>query len=258
MDITHDLSRRTVLVTGASSGLGARFARILAASGANVVLAARRTSLLDEICEEIKASGGRAIAVAMDVVDESSTIAAYDAAEEAFGPVDGVVANAGMTIDGLALDLDPDAFDKVFAVNVRGAFLTSREGARRMIAAGSKERRHGRIAIVASVTAEIVVPALAPYSASKAAVLQMARVLAREWANRGINVNVISPGYIRTDINAEWFDTDAGKKQISGWPRRRLMDDGALDATLLYLMSDSCAQVTGSEFKIDDGQTLAG
>ncbi|MGK2909016.1 MAG: SDR family NAD(P)-dependent oxidoreductase [Sphingobium sp.] len=258
MSFTFDLSGRTVLVTGASGGLGARFATILAASGANIVLTARRTALLEGVRERIEAMGGKAIAVAMDAADEASTIAAYDAAEAAFGPVDSVIANAGITIDGLALDLEADAFDKVFAVNVRGVFLTAREGARRMLTAGSKERRHGRVVIISSVTSDIVVAGLSPYAASKAAVLQMGRVLAREWANRGVNVNILSPGYIETDINADWFATDGGKRQIAQWPRRRLMDASALDATLLFLASDASAYVTASNITIDDGQSLSG
>lgn len=251
-----DLGGRTILVTGASSGLGARFSRILAASGANVVLAARRAALLDELRREIESAGGHAIAVAMDVADEQSTKAAYDAAEAVFGPVDSVVANAGTNVEGLALDLDVAAFDAIYSVNVRGVFLTVREGARRMIAADSRERRHGRIVIISSVTATAVSPGTGPYSASKAAVLQLGRVLARDWANRGINVNIICPGYIETDINAGWFETEGGKKQIGKWPRRRLMSDNSLDAMLLYLASDASSEVTGSVFTIDDGQSL--
>ena len=147
-------------------------------------------------------------------------------------------------------------FDQLFAVNVRGVFLTAREGARRMITQGSRERAHGRIVIISSVTAHHVAVGLAPYSASKAAVTQLGRVMARDWANKGINVNMICPGYVRTDINDEWFAGDGGKKQIASFPRRRLMDAGALDALLLYLASDASAQVTGSVFTVDDGQTL--
>lgn len=251
-----DLSGRTVLVTGASSGLGARFGRVLAQSGAKVVLAARREAMLQDLVREIEEGGGQALAVAMDVADERSTQAAYDAAEAAFGPVDSVIANAGTNIEGLALDLDVSALDSIFAVNVRGVFLTAREGARRMIANNSAERRHGRIVIISSITATAVSPGTGPYSASKAASLQMGRVLARDWANRGINVNMICPGYIETDINADWFQTDGGKRQLNKWPRRRLMGPDSLDAMLLYLASDASAPVTGSSFTIDDGQTL--
>jgi NAD(P)-dependent dehydrogenase (short-subunit alcohol dehydrogenase family) len=255
-DATFDLSGRVALVTGASSGIGERFGHILAAAGASVVLAARRIDRLTRSKAMIEAAGGRAITVAMDVTDEASTIAAYDAAEAAFGTVDTIVANAGMNSEGMAVDLPVGEFDRVMAVNVRGAFLTAREGARRLIATGSRDRQNGRVIITASITAHKVEPGLAPYSASKAAVLQLGKVLAREWIREGINVNMICPGYIRTDLNGDWFDTEAGVKQISKWPRRRLMDDSDLDAMLLYLASDGSSAVTGQHFTIDDGQSL--
>lgn len=253
---SFDLSGRTALVTGASSGLGARFGRILAASGANVVLAARRTALLEQLTEEIRQAGGQAIAVPMDVADEDSTRAAYDAAEAAFGTVDTIIGNAGTNIEGLALDVDASALDTILSVNVRGLFLTLREGARRLIAGGSAERQNGRMVIISSVTAQSISPGTGPYSASKAAALQLGRVLARDWANRGINVNMVLPGYIPTDINTDWFASEGGKRQIQKWPRRRLMGEDSLDAMLLFLSSDASRFVTGSAFTIDDGQTL--
>jgi len=253
---TFDLSGRVALVTGASSGLGARFATILAASGAAVVLAARRAERLEQTCAAIAAAGGSAIAVAMDVADEASTIAAYDAAEAAFGTVDTVVANAGMNSEGSVLDLPIDEFDRVMAVNLRGVFLTAREGAKRMIAHGSREHQRGRIVITASITADTISPGLAVYSASKAGVVQLGKVLARDWVRQGINVNMICPGYVRTEINGDWFDTNGGARQIAGFPRRRLMEQNELDTMLLYLGSDASAGVTGSSVTIDDGQSL--
>ncbi|QIG81061.1 SDR family NAD(P)-dependent oxidoreductase [Stakelama tenebrarum] len=250
------MAGRTALITGASSGLGARFAHQLAAAGARVVLTARREELLAERCDAIRAGGGKALAVAMDVTDEASVQAAYDRAEAMFGPVDTIVANAGMNIEGPALDVDASAFDSVLAVNVRGAFLTVREGARRMIAAGSPETRRGRIVLISSITAQSVSPGLALYSASKAAVLQLGRVLARDWANKGVNVNMLCPGYIETDLNSDWFNTEGGRKQIAKWPRRRLMGADSLDGALLYLASDASAYVTGSVMTVDDGQSL--
>jgi NAD(P)-dependent dehydrogenase (short-subunit alcohol dehydrogenase family) len=251
-----EMKGRTALVTGASSGLGTRFAQILAASGANVVLAARRVDRLEQLRADIESRGGHAIAVAMDVTDEQSTIRAFDTAENAFGGVDSVIANAGMNIEGPTLEVDPAAVDAVFGVNVRGVFLTAREGARRLLAAGSAERKHGRIVIVSSITATAVTSGLAIYSASKAAVLQLGRVLAREWANKGINVNVICPGYIETDLNADWFQSERGRKHIQQWPRKRLMDASSLDMSLLYLASDAAEYVTGSVVTVDDGQGL--
>lgn len=251
-----DLSGRTALVTGASSGLGSRFARILSAAGANVVLAARRVERLETLRQELEAAGGRAIATPMDVADEGSTIAAYDAAAAAFGSVDTIIANAGMNCEGAAIDLPMDSFDQVMGVNLRGVYLTVREGARRLIAAGSKERQHGRIVILSSITATKVDPGLAVYSGSKAAVLQMGKVLARDWARSGINVNMLLPGYIKTEMNGDWLESEAGARMIAKFPRRRLMEPGDLDAALLFLCSDAAQAVTGAGFTIDDGQSL--
>lgn len=253
---SFDLAGRVALVTGASSGLGARFARRLAQSGARVGIAARRVDNLKALEAEINAGGGRAFAVAMDVADEASVIAGYDAFEAALGPVDTVVANAGTSVETPALEMSAAEFNQLMAVNVTGVFLTLREGARRMIAAGSRERGHGRMVVVSSITADIVAPGLSAYSGSKAGVRQMAKVLARDWIRQGININSICPGYIRTEINDAWFESEGGKKQIQRFPRRRLMDEGGLDAMLLYLCSDASADVTGASFTLDDGQSL--
>ena len=253
---SFNLTGRTVLVTGASSGLGRRFARILAGWGAKVAVAARRADRLDDLVAEIKATGGEAYAISMDVSDEASVIAGYDAAEKALGHVESVIANAGMNSEGLAIDISGDEFTKVFDVNVRGVFFTAREGARRMIAAGSKESGRGRIVLIASIGANKVLPGATAYCASKAAVAMLGKGLAREWANRGINVNVICPGYIETEINSDWFKQEGGKKQMNSFPRRRLMDEDQLDTAIGWLTSDASAGVTGSVMTLDDGQSL--
>jgi NAD(P)-dependent dehydrogenase (short-subunit alcohol dehydrogenase family) len=253
---SFDLGNRVVLITGASSGIGAHVAQALARSGAKVVLAARRAELLEQLKDDIMDGGGDAATVAMDVTDEASIVAAYDAAEAAFGPVDSVIANAGIAIGGSALGLSADDFDQMVAVNLRGVFLTAREGARRMIAAGSAERQHGRIVLVSSITASHISHGKVAYSAAKAGVVQMGRTMAYDWATKGINVNVVCPGYMRTDINVEYFASEQGAKLISGFPRRREMPVDALDPTLLYLSSDISAFVTGSVVTIDDGQSL--
>ena len=256
MTASFDLTGRTVLITGASSGLGLQFARVAATAGAKVALAARRVDRLETLAVEIAAGGGTAHAVAMDVTDEASVIAGFDAAQAALGPIETVIANAGMNNEGLAVEVTAEAFDRVMAINVRGVFLTAREGARRMMAAGSRDSRRGRIVLIASIGGLKVLPGLTAYCASKAAVVMMGRSLAREWANRGINVNVVCPGYVETELNADWFATDGGKAQIATFPRRRLMEADDLDAMLLYLASDTSRSVTGSVFTLDDGQTL--
>ncbi|WP_298470537.1 SDR family NAD(P)-dependent oxidoreductase [uncultured Erythrobacter sp.] len=250
MSISVDLSGRTALITGASSGLGSRFGRILAANGANVALGARRKDRLEALAAEI---GPQAAAVEMDVARNADVVAGFDAAEQAFGTIDTVIANAGVDGAGMINDMAEDEIERTLAINLKGAILTAREGAKRMIAAGNVK---GRIVMVASITAFEPSPGLVAYSASKAGVVQAARSMAREWARAGICVNTISPGYIRTAINDEWFDTDLGKKQIARFPKRRLMADEGLDGPVLFLCSDAAEFVTGADFVLDDGQTL--
>lgn len=251
-----DLSGRVALVTGASSGLGAGFARALAAAGAKVVLAARRADKLAEQVDAIRAAGGQAIAVSMDVTDEASTKAAYDAAEAAFGTVDTIVANAGVATEKVALSLTVDDVDFLHAANVRGVFLTATEGARRLEAAGSRDREHGRIVLIGSITAEKIFPATSVYGATKAAVRHMGKALAREWARRGISVNVIQPGYFESEMTADLFASEAGAKFVASFPRQRMRPASDLHAPLLMLCSDAARGITGTVITVDDGQTL--
>lgn len=250
MTFSFDLTGRTALITGASSGLGARFGRILAASGANVALGARRADRLAALAADI---GPRAAAVQMDVAREADVIAGFDEADAIFGQIDTVIANAGVDGAGMATTISEDDIERTLAINLKGAILTAREGARRMIAGGVT---NGRIVLIASITATEPSPGLVAYAASKAGVVQAGRTLAREWARAGINVNTVSPGYIRTAINDDWFDTESGKKQIAKFPKRRLMGEEGLDAMMLFLCSDASEFVTGTNFVLDDGQTL--
>jgi NAD(P)-dependent dehydrogenase (short-subunit alcohol dehydrogenase family) len=251
MSFSFDLTGRTALVTGASSGLGTRFGRILAASGARVALGARRADRLAALAAEI---GPAAAAVTMDVAREADIVAGFDAAEAAFGgPVDTVIANAGVDGAGMATTIAEEEIEATLAINLKGAILTAREGAKRMMAQGVT---NGRIVLIASITAFEPSPGLVAYAASKAGVVQAGRTLAREWARAGINVNTISPGYIRTAINDAWFDTEGGRKQIARFPKRRLMGEEGLDAMILFLCSEASEFVTGTDFVLDDGQTL--
>lgn len=234
-----DLSGRVALVTGASSGLGAGFARALAAAGAKVVLAARRADKLAEQVAAIEAAGGQAMAVSMDVTDEASTKAAYDAAEAAFGTVDTIVANAGVATEKVALSLTVEDVDFLHAANVRGVFLTATEGARRLEAAGSRDKEHGRIVIIGSITADKIFPATSVYGATKAAVRHLGKALAREWARRGISVNIIQPGYFESEMTADLFASEAGAKFVASFPRQRMRPASDLHAPLLMLCSDA-------------------
>lgn len=246
------LAGRTALITGASSGVGHSLALAFVDAGARVVVGARRRDRLDRLVREIEAAGGQALAVALDVADEASMIAAYDAADDAFGGVDTVVANAGVNVERPSVDLPIEEFDGLMTVNLRGAFLTAREGARRMIA--RRPAQPGRVLFVASIAGLKAIPGLTVYCASKAGVVMMAQGLAREWARHEINVNALCPGFMRTDINSSWFDSEPGQRQIAGFPRRRLMTIDDITGAAVYLCSTGARATTGAALAIDDAQ----
>lgn len=250
------LSGRTCLITGASSGFGAHFARLAAGSGARVVLGARRAERIESLAGELREAGAQALAVAMDVTDEASVLAAYDAAEAAFGTVDTIIANAGVSAPGRATDVPVAALRGVLETNVLGVLLTAREGARRLIASGSRDTGKGRILLIGSMAADAHVAGEAIYCASKAAVAKLGRDLAREWVRQGINVNVLQPGFILTEMAADWFASEPGKAQIAGFHRRRLQPIESLDTMVLFALSDGSAAMTGSVITLDDGQSL--
>lgn len=256
MDIPFSLAGRTALIAGASSGLGAGFAQLFAAAGANVVLGARRTDRTAALAAEIQADGGKALAVPLDVTDEASLIAAYDAAEQHFGTVDSIVANAGFSVPGRTTELPLDEVQRLVNTNFMGVYAVAREGAKRLIANGSRENENGRITIIGSITSRLNSNGDSAYAATKAGVTHLGRNMAREWVRQGINVNTIHPGYIATEIQGDWYKTEGGKAQIAGFHRRRLQDRGSLDAMMLYFASDASKMVTGSDIVVDDGQSL--
>ena len=252
------LQGQVAVVTGASGGLGAHFARLLASQGAAVALAARRVDRTEALAGEIAGAGGRAMALRLDVADARSITPAFDEIEAALGPISILINNAGVGGQGLALDLTVEEFDATFDVNVRGVYFAAQAAARLMLASGVAERGEGRIVNIASVAAQTNLPGLSAYCGSKAAVAMMTRVMAREWARRGIAVNALGPGYVLTDINAHWFETEGGAAQLKRFPRRRLMQDSDLDAALLMLAGPAASSITGSFLVVDDGQTLPG
>jgi NAD(P)-dependent dehydrogenase (short-subunit alcohol dehydrogenase family) len=252
------LQGQVAVVTGASGGLGAHFARLLAAEGAAVALAARRLDRIEALAGELAGEGHRAMALRLDVADAESIGPALDEVEASLGPVSILVNNAGVGGEGIALDISLEDFDRTFAVNVRGTFVAAREAARRMLVSGVAERGDGRILNIASIASETALPGLAAYCGSKAAVAMMTKVMAREWARRGIAVNALGPGYVLTDINAHWWPTEGGARQMKGFPRRRLMQESDLDAAFMMLVGPSAKAITGALVIIDDGQSLPG
>ncbi|HEY8947671.1 MAG TPA: SDR family oxidoreductase [Rhizomicrobium sp.] len=247
-----DLNGQVAFVTGATSGLGRHFARVLADAGAAIAISGRRADRLADLRKEIERGGGKCIEIVLDVTDAAQVTPAFDKAEAALGPVTVLLNNAGMSADGPVADIATADFDLVMATNLRAPFLLAQEMGRRMIKRGTG----GRIINIASITAFRVLPGSAPYCMSKAGLAMMTQCMAREWARYDINVNAICPGFIETELNSEWFETAKGKAQIQGFPKRRLQQAQDLDAALLLLASDASKAITGSLFTVDEGQSL--
>ena len=240
------LKGRKALVTGASSGLGAHFAQVLAAQGAEVTLGARRLAELQGVCEKITNGGGRATAVRLDVTDAASV------AEVCAEPFDIVVNNAGISAAGPAMEYSEADWDRTMDINLKGAFLVSQAAAQKM-----KDNGGGSIINIASILGLRVAGAVAAYATSKAALVQMTKATALEWARYGIRVNALCPGYIETPLNTDFFATDAGQALIKRIPQRRLGRLQNLDGPLLLLASDAGAYMTGSEIAVDGGHLVS-
>ena len=257
MAYTIDLSGRVAFVTGASSGLGAQFARTLAAAGAGVVLAARRVERLKELRAEIESEGGVAHVVTLDVTNHASIKAAVAHAETEMGGIDILVNNSGVSNTQKLTDVQPDDYDYVMGTNTRGAFFMAQEVAKRMIARSKGEApgtyTGGRIVNVASVAGLRVVAQLGVYCMSKAAVVHMTRAMALEWGRFGINVNALCPGYIDTEINHHHWQTESGQKLVQMLPRKRVGKPQDLDTLLVTLCANESHFVNGAIISADDG-----
>jgi NAD(P)-dependent dehydrogenase (short-subunit alcohol dehydrogenase family) len=257
MSYSIDLSGRVALVTGASSGLGAQFARTLSAAGAAVVLAGRRVERLKTLRSEIEGLGGDAHVVALDVTDRGSIAAAVARAETEVGSIDILINNSGVSTTQKLVDVGEEDYDFIFNTNTRGAFFVAQEVGKRMIArsrgAAPGSFTGGRIVNIASMAGLRVLSQIGVYCMSKAAVVHMTRAMALEWGKFGINVNAICPGYIDTEINHHHWQTEAGQKLVAMLPRKRVGEPKDLDTTLLMLCANESHFINGAVIQADDG-----
>ena len=257
MAYSIDLSGRVAFITGASSGLGAQFARTLARAGAGVVLASRRVEKLKELRARIEGEGGDAHVIELDVTDHDSIKSAVAHAETEMGSIDILVNNSGVSTTQRIQDVTPEDYDFIFDTNVKGAFFVAQEVGKRMLArsrgAAPGSFTGGRIINIASMAGLKVLPQIGAYCMSKAAVVQMTRAMALEWGRFGINVNAICPGYIDTEINHHHWQTEQGRKLMDMLPRKRVGQPQDLDALLVVLASDQSHFVNGAVIAADDG-----
>jgi NAD(P)-dependent dehydrogenase (short-subunit alcohol dehydrogenase family) len=257
MSYCIDLSGRVALITGASSGLGAQFAKTLARAGAGVVLAGRRVERLKALRAEIQAEGGDAHVVTLDVTDHDSIKAAVAHAETEAGTLDILVNNSGVSTTQKLTDVTEEDYDYVFDTNVKGAFFVAQEVGKRMLArakgAAPGTFTGGRIVNIASVAGLRAQSQIGVYCMSKAAVIHMTRTMALEWGRYGINVNAICPGYIDTEINHHHWNTDQGKRIVDMLPRKRVGQPQDLDALLMTLCANESHFINGAVIQADDG-----
>ena len=247
------LDGRKALITGASSGLGQHMARTLALAGAKVHLAARNADKLQAVVERLREEGAQAEALALDVQDPASVDAAFAALHAEAGPMDIVVNNAGITNTRPLLLQDVDEWDAILSTNLRGAWLVARAAVQAMVAAG----RGGAIVNIASILGERVAGGVAPYSASKAGLIQLTQSMALEWARYGVRCNALLPGYVATDLNREFLASEAGEKLRQRVPTRRFGEAADLDGPLLLLCSDAGRHMTGAALPVDGGHLVS-
>ncbi|MFO0996729.1 MAG: SDR family NAD(P)-dependent oxidoreductase [Alphaproteobacteria bacterium] len=242
------LAGRTVFVTGASAGLGRHFVHTLAQAGARLAIGARR---LDRL-EALKAALPKAeiVPIALDVTKAESVKEALDRAEAALGPVSALVNNAGIASPRRILEIPESEYDSIMATNAKGMWLMAQEMGRRMIARG----QGGQIVNIASMGGLIATRSLSAYGMSKAAVIHMTKAMALEWAREGINVNAICPGYVSTEMNDYYFNSESGRKFVATFLRKRLMQEEDLDGPLLLLVSGASRAMTGTILTCDDAQ----
>jgi NAD(P)-dependent dehydrogenase (short-subunit alcohol dehydrogenase family) len=250
---SFDLSGQVTLVTGASSGIGRHLGSLLAAAGAKVALAARRAELLDAAAREIKADGGIAAAITLDVTRADSVAAAIAEAERMLGPLTLLVNNAGVTVAKPVLEHTEADWDYILDTNLKGAWLMAQAFARHLVA----QERSGRIVNIASVLGSRTIAHLPAYCTSKAGLIHLTHVLAIELARYGILVNALAPGYLETDFNRDFLKSDAGKRLAARIPLRRVAQPNDLDGAVLLLASPAGAYITGAVIAVDGGHGVA-
>jgi NAD(P)-dependent dehydrogenase (short-subunit alcohol dehydrogenase family) len=253
MSYAITLSGRNALVTGASSGLGRYFANVLAQAGASVAVAARRKESLEDVRDQIRGTGGNAIAIAMDVTDASSVASAVAEMTARLGSLDILVNNAGITVTKPFLEIAETEWDRVVRTNLNGVFLVAQAAARAMKAQGSG----GVIVNIASILGVRVAGQVAPYIASKAGVVHLTRAMALELARHRIRVNALCPGYIETNLNRDFFASEIGRALINRIPQRRLGKQEELEGPLLLMCSDAGSYMTGAVLAVDGGHLVS-
>jgi NAD(P)-dependent dehydrogenase (short-subunit alcohol dehydrogenase family) len=249
-----DIKGKRVLVTGASSGLGAHFARVLAGEGAHVVAAARRLDRLEALALDCAALPGKVVPLALDVGSVSAIEAGLAEASAAFGGLDVLINNAGVAEPERALEITEAQWDAHLDINLKGCFFAAQSAARIM----AKQETGGSIVNIASILGERVAISVAPYSAAKAGLIQLTKSLALEWARYKVRVNALAPGYVITDLNRDFFETEQGRALLSRVPMRRAADLADLDGPLLLLCSDASRFMTGAVVAVDGGHLVSG
>jgi NAD(P)-dependent dehydrogenase (short-subunit alcohol dehydrogenase family) len=247
-----DLTGKVAMVTGASGGLGRRFALVLAKAGAKVAVAARRADRLGDLAREIEAFDGRAVPIPLDVTDSASVRQAVATAETELGPIGILVNNAGTVLVKPLLDHSEADWDRVVDTNLKGVWLMAQEVARHMVRLG----HGGSIINMASMLGFVTQPHVPSYCASKAAVMHLTRAMAVELAPHKIRVNAIAPGYFETEMNRGYLASGAGKAMAARIPLGRTGAEDELDGVLLLLASDASTYVTGSVMSVDGGQSI--